>query len=93
MLGWSGACNRNGVALPPERPKRQEAQARLEADDDDEAGGSQGGHASVRPYMSRRPWPRFCADGKRVMRVQDLTVAENMSRPIQPAILRAPEVF
>ncbi|MER9424440.1 hypothetical protein NKI88_18550 [Mesorhizobium sp. M0317] len=28
---------------------------------------------------STRPWPRFCLDGKRVMRVQDLTMAENMS--------------
>ncbi|MER9299955.1 hypothetical protein NKI38_26155 [Mesorhizobium sp. M0621] len=31
--------------------------------------------------------------GKRVMRVQDPTVAKNMSRPIQPAILGATEIF
>ncbi|ESZ71236.1 hypothetical protein [Mesorhizobium sp. L103C105A0] len=44
-------------------------------------------------YMSSRPWPRFSGDAKRVMRVQDLTMAENMSRLIQPAILGAPKVF
>ncbi|MER9249815.1 hypothetical protein [Mesorhizobium sp. M0590] len=44
-------------------------------------------------YMSSRPWPRFSGDAKRVMRVQDLTVAENMSRPIQPAILGTPKAF
>ncbi|MER8950019.1 hypothetical protein [Mesorhizobium sp. M0809] len=46
-----------------------------------------------RKNMSSRPWPRFYGDAKRVMRVQDLTVAENMSRPIQPAILGTPKVF
>ncbi|MER9173571.1 hypothetical protein NKH72_08120 [Mesorhizobium sp. M0955] len=97
MLGWSGPCNRNGVPLPAERPKRQEAQARLEADDDHEADGSQRSHnvhhVPQPNTLSSRPWPRFSGDAKRVMRVQDLTVAENMSRPIQPAILGTPEVF
>lgn len=98
MLGWSGPCNRNGVPLPPERPKRQEAQARLEADDDDEPSGSQRSHnvhllVPQPEYMSSRPWPRFCRDAKRVMRVQDLTVEEDMSRPIQPPILGTPKLF
>ncbi|MER9018794.1 hypothetical protein [Mesorhizobium sp. M0898] len=78
--------------------KRQEAQARLEADDDDEPGGSQRSHdvhllVPQPEYMSSRPWPRFSGDAKRVMRVQDLTVAENMSRPIQPAILGTRRFF
>lgn len=44
MLGWNGACNRNGVALPPERPERQKVKQGLMRTLMNEAGGSQRGH-------------------------------------------------
>lgn len=84
MLGGSGPCNRNGVPLSDRNGKKI---ARLEADDDDWLALANAVMMSIcSSYKSRRPWPRFCADAKRVMRVQDLTMAENMSRLIQSTI-------
>ncbi|MER9363202.1 FixH family protein [Mesorhizobium sp. M0500] len=99
-LGWSRLCNRKWRdPLPPEGPERQDAQA----------GGVKPtmmtGLAAANAvmmsicsvpqpeYMLSRPWPGFRAGPKRQMRVQNRTAAENMSRPIQPAILGTWTVF
>ncbi|MER9350036.1 hypothetical protein [Mesorhizobium sp. M0227] len=49
------------------------------------------GHASVRPYVETSVATLLCR--REAGRVQDLTVAENMSQLIQPPISAPPEAF
>ncbi|MER8701181.1 FixH family protein [Mesorhizobium sp. M1273] len=99
-LGWSSLCNRKWRdPLPPEGPERQDAQAggvkRTMMTGLAAANAVMMSICSVpQPeYMLSRPWPGFRAGPKRQMRVQNRTAAENMSRPIQPAILGTRTVF
>ncbi|MES0003271.1 hypothetical protein NKJ90_31795 [Mesorhizobium sp. M0051] len=77
---------------PPDRNgKKLKLDFVTRADDDDEPGGSQRSHdvyllVAQAEYLFSHLWPRFSADAKRVMLVQNLTAAENMSASIQPAI-------
>ncbi|MER8522572.1 hypothetical protein NKH56_24780 [Mesorhizobium sp. M1076] len=81
-------------SLPP--PDRNGKKLKLDfvtrADDDDEPGGSQRSHdvyllVAQPEYLFSHLWPRFSADAKRVMLVQNLTAAEKMLASLQPAIL------
>lgn len=91
-LGWSGPLQSQMTrSLPPPDRNGKTLKPWREADDDDEPGGTQCSHDVHRPRPSARmhiesSGPRS-ADAKRVMLVQNLTAAENMSGSIQSAIL------
>lgn len=84
----------NGEIATASGPERQKLKLDFvtRADDDDEPGGSQRRHdvhllVAQPEYLFSHLWPRFSADAKRVMLVQNLTAAEKMSASIQPAML------